>query len=57
SYMSPEQIEGDPNRVGPPADQFSLGVILFELLTGQLPFQGSTARVIGQIVCEQPPRP
>src|SRR5262249_53390710 len=38
-YMSPEQWRpGGPYRIGPPSDIFSLGVILFELLTGTHPF-------------------
>ena len=36
-YMSPEQAMGDPN-LGPPSDVFSLGVMLFEVLCGSLPF-------------------
>ena len=37
THMAPEQLEGDPERVGPPADVYALGVIAFQLLAGQLP--------------------
>ena len=57
AYMSPEQVEGDPTKVGPAADQYGLGVILYELLTGQVPFVGSLASVIGQIVSKEPTPP
>jgi formylglycine-generating enzyme required for sulfatase activity/serine/threonine protein kinase len=53
AYMSPEQIEGEPDKIGPPTDQYSLGVILFELLTGQLPFRGSVIAVMGQILTKE----
>jgi serine/threonine protein kinase len=57
AYMSPEQVEGDSTKVGPAADQYGLGVILFELLTGQVPFVGSLASVMGQIVSKAPTPP
>ena len=54
AYMSPEQVEGEPDQLTPAADQYSLGVILYEMLTGQLPFRGSITAVIGAILTKQP---
>jgi serine/threonine protein kinase len=58
-YMAPEQAGGHPEEVGPAADIYSLGVILYEMLTGRPPFfSESTADVVRRVVTEapQPPR-
>ncbi|MFM9067670.1 MAG: serine/threonine-protein kinase, partial [Planctomycetota bacterium] len=56
SYMSPEQVEARQQDLGPWTDVWALGVILFELLSGQRPFTGSTIAVFGRIVQSDPPR-
>ena len=57
AYMPPEQVNGDLERMGPASDIYSLGVILYELLTGRLPFEGSMAAIFGKILYTEPPSP
>ncbi len=57
AYMSPEQVSGDLEALGPASDIYSLGVILYELLIARLPFEGPTAAVLGQIMVSEPPPP
>ena len=58
SYMSPEQAMGRTGRIGPPADIYSLGAILYEMLTGRPPFRGeSAAETERQLLSEDPAPP
>jgi beta-lactam-binding protein with PASTA domain/predicted Ser/Thr protein kinase len=55
-YLSPEQAEG--LEVGPGSDIYSVGVILYECLTGRVPFEGDTAVAVAlKQLSEQPPAP
>jgi eukaryotic-like serine/threonine-protein kinase len=56
AYMPPEQIQGETRKMGPASDIYSLGIILYQLLTGGLPFEGDTWTILGRILTS-PPRP
>jgi WD40 repeat protein/serine/threonine protein kinase len=56
-YMSPEQVYGDVEHMGPACDVYSLGVILYELLTARLPFEGGTTAVLAKTLIQAPTPP
>ena len=57
AYMSPEQARGEMHRGRVRADIYSLGVVLYELLTGELPFRGQTRMLLLQVLQDEPRPP
>jgi WD40 repeat protein len=57
AYMSPEQASPGSKPVGPLSDEYSLGVVLYELLTGRRPYLGSTPAVLEQVRRSRPTPP
>lgn len=58
-YMSPEQLAGDPGGIDAQCDVYAIGVLLHELLTGQLPFdvRGRSIADAARIICDEDPVP
>ncbi|MGI9457806.1 MAG: serine/threonine-protein kinase [Aeoliella sp.] len=57
AYMSPEQARGESHWTDRRTDIYSLGIMLFEMLTGELPFRGNHQMQIHQRLTEDPPDP
>lgn len=57
SYMPPEQARGEREKIGTRSDIYSLGAILYEMLTGRAPFEGQRVMEVLYKVCHDEPKP
>ena len=58
-YMSPEQAQGETDRLGLASDVYALGVVTYELLCGELPYdlQGKPVAEAARVIADEDPRP
>ena len=57
AFMSPEQVRGDSRHVDARTDLYCLGIVLYRMLTGRLPFQGNTEEQWRELILHREPRP
>ena len=56
-YIAPEQVRSEASPADPRRDVYALGVVLYELLSGRRPFQGSVVEILRQVTTTDPPPP